>query len=47
MWPLCDCADGGLAFWKKLVAGATAGSIGAAIATPTDVLKVIVVLSLA
>ncbi|ELR23554.1 carrier superfamily protein [Acanthamoeba castellanii str. Neff] len=32
--------DGGLPFWKKLVAGATAGSIGAAIATPTDVLKV-------
>ncbi len=37
---VCVCADGGLPFWKKLVAGATAGSIGAAIATPTDVLKV-------
>jgi solute carrier family 25 protein 14/30 len=30
----------GLPFWKKVLAGATAGSIGAAIATPTDVLKV-------
>jgi hypothetical protein len=33
-------ASGNLPFWKKFVAGATAGSIGAAIATPTDVLKV-------
>lgn len=30
---------GGVSFWKKVVAGAMAGSIGAAIATPTDVLK--------
>lgn len=29
-----------LALWKKLIAGATSGGIGAAIANPTDVLKV-------
>jgi len=35
----------GLPFWKKVLAGATAGSIGAAIATPTDVLKVLALLN--
>jgi len=29
-----------LPFWKKMIGGGTAGAIGAAIATPTDVLKI-------
>lgn len=31
---------GELSYWKKLVAGSTAGGIGAFIANPTDVVKV-------
>lgn len=35
-----DPVKGGLPLWKKMIAGSIAGGIGAAIATPTDVVKV-------
>jgi len=35
-----DATVGGLPLYKKIIAGAIAGGIGAAIATPTDVVKV-------
>eukprot|EP01111_Echinosteliopsis_oligospora_P001458 TRINITY_DN1219_c1_g1_i1.p1 TRINITY_DN1219_c1_g1~~TRINITY_DN1219_c1_g1_i1.p1 ORF type:complete len:268 (-),score=68.79 TRINITY_DN1219_c1_g1_i1:82-885(-) len=35
-----DSSTGGLPFYKKLVAGAMAGGLGAAVATPSDVVKV-------